>query len=1184
MNSAIADGLPEPARVLEAASPLHLATAADALWTALSHAAGAIDNVLLDWDVAFGPQTSAWTLSSEGSMRMLTLRAGAAGAIALRARKDVSQEARPDRIPVTSGAGHTVPADQFGEWLSELDILAGTGAGFTNLGDMTFDDASVELTLAVDDNLRDRGLALALTAAFGLPALARSQLQHAGDGGMRPIRIERLRRHGSGRPRRVIAQARTSVLGHLVVDAALIDVAGTALLSIEGATFLARPFGQALAIIDSDMLLEGGAAAARQRLADVFAHRIATIVAWDGSAIPLDEPLAMLGVDSLSMAEMVSIAEVTLGIELPPDRLSGHSTIGQFAATAVALIEQQRSRRDDVWGFGRAMNPALHAHLAAARLDRAYVRAQGSTLIDSDGREVIDLVAQFGALPFGFNPPEIWDAVKAVQVSGAPSMTALSVPVAAVRLAQRLIDLAPGRMGHAYFCSTGAETVESAIKLGMAATGRTRVLSTHNAFHGLTLGALSASGRPVYQQSFGSPIAGFDKVPYGDLDALARTLAAHPGDHAVFIVEPIQAEGGIILPPAGYLRAAGRLCHAHGVVFVIDEIQTGLGRCGRLFASESSDSDPDVLLLAKALGGGLMPFAGLLYRSELATDAFMLRHGSTFSNNTLGCAAAMRTLDLLTANDSQLLYWVQSRGAHLMERMRSLQRLHPTVIENVRGEGYLIGVAFASSASSYQRSVAGLLCRSDAFSSILASYLLDRHGVRVAPAGSGTILRIEPALNITPSLLDRAADAFAELADVLDDGDSPALLGHLIGIDPPDGPRRRPRSAARAALTSSPPTASSWRFAFLVHLMDLSDIGRFDDSLAGMAVAPSVEARRLMAGALRPTVLSTFTIQTPDGRAAAGDLILIPLSVQELLQMTPADAHSAVLEGAVLAAQRGAQIVGLGGFCSVVTDGGMAIAARVPVPMTNGNALTAVTSAYLTRDAMAQRGTPPADRSAMVIGALGSIGSALVRLIAPHVGQLILIGRPGADDRGRLRLQAFREQLLREWRAGPSVADVHSVVQAAIDGADDAELYRRVSLADDPSGHWSRATCVFTATSATGLLVDPAVLAPGAVVCDISRPINIPRDLATQRPDVLLLEGGVLAPQPPFDCGIDLGIGRDRCYACMAETMLLALEQSPERATLGPTIDTAGLPLLAEAAERCGMRVVSSSTAPKGRE
>nr|MBO2470892.1 aminotransferase III [Bacillota bacterium] len=262
--------------------------------------------------------------------------------------------------------------------------------------------------------------------------------------------------------------------------------------------------------------------------------------------------------------------------------------------------------------FPRYVNPHLGELLRTVQLDKRFVRGEGAWLWDADGRRYLDFIAAYGALPFGFNPPRIWDALEEVRRTGEPSFIQPSYLDAAGELARRLIELTGGDLDYVTFTNSGAESTEAAIKLARAATRRKRILATKNSFHGKTMGALSATGRNSYQDAFYVPFEGFDFVPYGDVDAIREALAARPGEYAAVMLEPIQGEGGIVVPPPGYLKAVEELAREHGALFVLDEVQTGLGRTGVMFRYQTEGVKPDVVTLAKALGGGLFPIGAML--------------------------------------------------------------------------------------------------------------------------------------------------------------------------------------------------------------------------------------------------------------------------------------------------------------------------------------------------------------------------------------------------------------------------------------------------------------------------------------------------------------------------------------------------------------------------------------------
>ena len=203
--------------------------------------------------------------------------------------------------------------------------------------------------------------------------------------------------------------------------------------------------------------------------------------------------------------------------------------------------------------FARCVNPPLADLLNRLWLDKRFVRGEGCELIDDKGRRYLDCIAAYGALPFGFNPTEIWQALMDVERNCEPSFVQPALLDAAGELAERLLAIAPSNMRDVTFANSGAETIEACIKLCRIATGRTGILSASNSFHGKTLGALSATGNPHYQEGFGAPAGDFHNVPYGDADALRQELETRPGHYAAFLVEPIQGEGGVVVPPAGYL-------------------------------------------------------------------------------------------------------------------------------------------------------------------------------------------------------------------------------------------------------------------------------------------------------------------------------------------------------------------------------------------------------------------------------------------------------------------------------------------------------------------------------------------------------------------------------------------------------------------------------------------------------
>ncbi|MFE7567664.1 aminotransferase class III-fold pyridoxal phosphate-dependent enzyme [Streptomyces sp. NPDC057539] len=338
--------------------------------------------------------------------------------------------------------------------------------------------------------------------------------------------------------------------------------------------------------------------------------------------------------------------------------------------------------------FRDHINPPMARLFAAHGMDRVFTRAEGCVLTTADGVEYLDFVAGYGALGLGHNHPDVVARLRDFLDLGAPTFAQyISMPVQTAELAERLSALSPGRLERVFFSNSGTEAVEAALKVARAATGRTRLVHADNSYHGKTLGALSVTGRDTHRAPFAPLVGDVVGVPYGDAAALAAVIEGA----AAFIVEPVQGEGGVVLPPPGYLLEAQRLCADAGAVFVLDEIQTGLGRTGALFAAEHDGLRPDVVCLAKSLSGGLVPIAATLIRAGLWDDAYgsgdrAMLHSSTFGGGNLAAAAGLATLDVLAAE--KLPERARDTGAYLRASLRAVCEPYGFIRE-VRGIGLM---------------------------------------------------------------------------------------------------------------------------------------------------------------------------------------------------------------------------------------------------------------------------------------------------------------------------------------------------------------------------------------------------------------------------------------------------------------------------------------------------------------
>jgi acetylornithine/succinyldiaminopimelate/putrescine aminotransferase len=425
------------------------------------------------------------------------------------------------------------------------------------------------------------------------------------------------------------------------------------------------------------------------------------------------------------------------------------------------------------------LNPDRRFLLAHIRFDKPIVRAQGNYLHDSDGNAYLDCLAQYGAIPFGHNPGALWEAVLRVRAQGEPSLVQPLVSPAAEALAAKLIAVSPCGPGYVTFTNSGAESVEAAIKLARAKTQRQLILSTHGGFHGKTLGALSATGTELYRTPFRLDTTHFERVEYGDLSALAERLER--ADVAAFIVEPVQGEAGMIVPPPGYLAGAQSLCKRAGTVFVLDEIQTGLGRTGTLFAAEHESLTPDILLLAKALGGGLVSLGACICSQKVWTSDFGLYHSSTFANNHLSCSVGVAVLSQLLQDDRGLVHQVAAKGRYLRYGLDRLVANYPGVYASVSGSGLMQGLrltpwkgedGYCLSYASSAGTAGPLVC----------GYLLAKHRIVTAPVfNRSSVLRIEPPLTITIDEIDNLLFALEDVARLLTLGDFLQLFEYITG-------------------------------------------------------------------------------------------------------------------------------------------------------------------------------------------------------------------------------------------------------------------------------------------------------------------------------------------------------------------------------------------------------------------
>jgi ornithine--oxo-acid transaminase len=438
------------------------------------------------------------------------------------------------------------------------------------------------------------------------------------------------------------------------------------------------------------------------------------------------------------------------------------------------LLQERAGQDYDL--FAETINPQRVKVWRTIGFDRTWARAEGQYLYDSDGHRYLDLLGGFGMFNVGRNNPRVRAALAETLELDVPNAVQMGTSLLPGLLAERLLALTPPRLAKVLFTSSGTESVEAALKLGRAATGRGRVLSAEHSFHGLTLGSLSATADQHFAERFGPLLPGFDRVPFGDLDALERELARE--DVALFLVEPVQGKG-VNLPPAGYLEGAQGLCRRYGTLFAVDEVQTGFGRTGRMFAFEHWNLEPDLVTVAKSLSGGYVPVGALLMSQRVFDAVFdslenAFSHGSTFAPNDLAMAAGLATL--VELEEARLVERSARLGDLLLERTAPLVEEH-AVVSEARGLGLMWAMEFAEPESGslawrvMERVQTGL------FAQLVVVPLFTRHRMLSQVAGHDlAVLKLLPPLVLTEEDVDVFA---AALDDVIRKATRPGRVAGL---------------------------------------------------------------------------------------------------------------------------------------------------------------------------------------------------------------------------------------------------------------------------------------------------------------------------------------------------------------------------------------------------------------------
>lgn len=400
--------------------------------------------------------------------------------------------------------------------------------------------------------------------------------------------------------------------------------------------------------------------------------------------------------------------------------------------TAVDRLSEETTER-----YRRFVNPGIANILNFSGFQAPEDRAEGCYIWDVSGRKFLDCVGGYGAFSLGHRHPKVVEAVtKQLEKEALKSHFFMSTELADA--CELMAQVLPGEIDYSFICNSGTEAVEGALKCARIHTGRPEFIGATNGFHGKSFGSLSVSGRDVYKEGFRPLLPETQQVPFGDASALADAISDKT---AAVILEVIQGEGGVIVAPDDYFSRVREICDASGSLLILDEVRTGFGRTGKMFASEHYGVQPDIVTMAKALGGGVMPVGAFSSNADIWHSMFGKNpylHSTTFGGNPLACAAVIAAIN--TTIEEGLVERSRILGERLLSGLKEVQRKYPWMIKEVRGKGLLAGIEFA------EDDVAALAIAGCGRYDLLAAYSLN----------NPKVVRVEPPLIISETELDRA--------------------------------------------------------------------------------------------------------------------------------------------------------------------------------------------------------------------------------------------------------------------------------------------------------------------------------------------------------------------------------------------------------------------------------------------
>ncbi|TCP30618.1 diamine aminotransferase [Scopulibacillus darangshiensis] len=438
-----------------------------------------------------------------------------------------------------------------------------------------------------------------------------------------------------------------------------------------------------------------------------------------------------------------------------------YENVKAYINQVLGLIEKDHvSTEDAEWitkqtveNFREHVNPGFLEYRKTVTKDTQFAAVEwsdsGSRFKDVNGKEYIDCLGGFGIYNVGHRHPKVVKAVEEQLNRQALHSQDLLDPLRAM-LAKILADVTPGDLKYSFFVNSGTEAVEGALKLAKSYSDRTTFIATTRAFHGKSLGSLSGTAKSIFRKPFQPLVNGFRHVQYGDIEMMRKTMEACAitgDDVAAVLLEPIQGEGGIIIPPKDYLKQVRDLCDEFGALLIFDEVQTGMGRSGKMFCAEHYDVVPDIMCLAKAFGGGVMPAGAVVAKEKVFKTWFdnPFIHTTTFGGNPLACAAAIATFNVLI--EENLPDRATEVGEYFLQGLKDKALGHEDKVMEIRGKGLMIGIEFHKDEVGYD----------------VSKGMFDEGILVAGTLVNSKTIRIEPPLTIDYKEVDQVIETFGKV-------------------------------------------------------------------------------------------------------------------------------------------------------------------------------------------------------------------------------------------------------------------------------------------------------------------------------------------------------------------------------------------------------------------------------------